>query len=279
MAVKKNIAPKNELLKVYRNEAFDIGFYDYFKDLPNNKISQVLNNRERKITLNSVTYRQINSWEEQGLLTIERENREWRKYSLMDAIWVKILQELREFGFSIDKIRATKESLSFLSDKCGVPMPFLEFYTAFALGGKMPVVILFFTDGVAVPANFTQFKVTKEVFDVDHHIQINLKKILQGFFPNLDLWPKYELEMPVSIEEVELLAFMRVKQFEKVEVHYKGGRIDLIEGLERVDAQKRIMDIFREQKYSDINLIQQDGRIVAVTRKVKKKIKGTTHPE
>lgn len=72
---------------------------------------------------------------------------------------------------------------------------------------------------------------------------------------------------------------MRVKQFEKVEVHYKGGRIDLIEGLERVDAQKRIMDIFREQKYSDINLIQQDGRIVAVTRKVKKKIKGTTHPE
>ena len=94
MAVKKNIAPKNELLKVYRNEAFDIGFYDYFKDLPNNKISQVLNNRERKITLNSVTYRQINSWEEQGLLTIERENREWRKYSLMDAIWVKILQEL-----------------------------------------------------------------------------------------------------------------------------------------------------------------------------------------
>lgn len=177
MAVKKNIAPKNELLKVYRNEAFDIGFYDYFKDLPNNKISQVLNNRERKITLNSVTYRQINSWEEQGLLTIERENREWRKYSLMDAIWVKILQELREFGFSIDKIRATKESLSFLSDKCGVPMPFLEFYTAFALGGKMPVVILFFTDGVAVPANFTQFKVTKEVFDVDHHIQINLKNI------------------------------------------------------------------------------------------------------
>ncbi|MBK7346167.1 MAG: hypothetical protein IPI98_04470 [Chitinophagaceae bacterium] len=78
----------------------------------------------------------------------------------MDAIWVKILQELREFGFSIDKIRAAKESLSFLSDKCGVPMPFLEFYTAFALGGKMPVVILFFPDGVAVP-QILQFKVTK----------------------------------------------------------------------------------------------------------------------
>lgn len=273
MAAKKNIEPKNNLLKVYRNEAFDIGFYDYFKDLSTNKISQVLNNRERKVTLNSVTYRQVNSWEEQDLLTIERENREWRKYSLMDAIWIKILQELREFGFSIEKIKTAKESLSFLSDRCGVAMPFLEFYTAFAIGGKMPVVVLFFNDGAAVPANFTQFKVTKEVFDVGHHIQINLNNIIQGFFPKLDLRPKYELEVPVSIEEVELLAFMRVKQFEKIEVHYKGGRIDMIEGLERVDVQKKIMDILRDQKYSDINLIQQDGKIVAVTRKVKKKIK------
>ena len=269
----KNINSKKNVVDGFRNEAFDIGFYQYFGNIKQNKISQVLNNRERKINLASITYRQLNSWENEELLTIERENKEWRKFSIMDALWVKIIQELRNFGFPIEKIKVAKESLSFLSNKCKVAQPFLEFYTAFAIGSKMPVMLLVFSDGVAIPVNFTQYKVTKEILDIENHIQINLNEMLQSLFPNVDLKPKYEMQTAVSIEEMEVLAFMRVKRFEKVAVHYTGGKVDTIEGLERVNSQKRISEILKEQQFAKIELIEQDGKVVSVVRTIKKKVK------
>jgi len=105
-------------------------------------------------------------------------------------------------------------------------MPFLEFFTAFAIGSKMPVLILIFRDGVAIPVSFTQYKITQEVIGVENHIQINLNEMLQSFFPNVDLKPNYQMQMPVSLEEMELLAFMRVKNFEKVEIFYSNGKMD-----------------------------------------------------
>lgn len=263
---------KVEVLRVFRNDAFDSGFEHYFQNIRSNKISKVLNDSERKVKLTSVTYRQLNSWEEQDLLTIKRKDKSWRKFSIMEAVWLKIVSELREFGFPIEKIKVTKESLSYLNKKCGVEMPFLEFFTAFVIGGKMPVLLLVFLDGVAIPVSFTQYKITQEVIGVENHIQINLNEMLQSFFPNVDLKPNYQMQMPVSLEEMELLAFMRVKPFEKIEVHYKGGKIDTIEGLERVDAQKRITDILREQKFAKIEVVEHDGKIVSVVRRIKKKI-------
>jgi len=48
--------------------------------------------------------------------------------------------------------------------------------------------------------------------------------------------------------------------------------MDTIEGMERVDASKMLNEIIREQKYQKIELVLQDGNIVAVRRKVKHKI-------
>jgi len=192
------------LVDVYRNEAFDIGFNSYFKNIVS-KISRVLNNQERNIKFGTVTYRQLNSWDEQGLLANTREGgKGWRKFSVMDAIWIKIIYELREFGFPLEKIKVAKESLSFMSDKCGVPMPFLEFYTAFAIGNRMPVILLVFKDGISVPANLTQYKIANQYLGVDNHLQINLNEIIQGLFPDLDLKAQYLNEIPVTVQEAEL---------------------------------------------------------------------------
>lgn len=261
-----------DISQVYRNEAFDIGFYDYFKDLKNNKISKVLNSRDRNVKLNTVTYRQLNSWEEHGLLTGEREGREWRRFSIMDALWLKIIQEVREFGLPLEKIKTAKESLSFMAEKCKVEMPFLEFYTAFAIGSKMPVLLLVFKDGVTVPANFTQYKVSSEFFGIDNHLHIDLNQILQAIFPNADMKPKYTTEMPVNVDEMELLAFLRVGDYEKVEIKYKNGKIDLLEGTER-NVTEKVFDILNEKAYEEITIRKRDdGAITSIVRTKKKKV-------
>ncbi len=89
----------------------------------------------------------------------------------------------------------------------------------------------------------------------------------------MDLEPATKVEMPLAFEEMELLAFMRVKKFEKIEIKYANGNMDLIEGLESVSNKTRIEEILREQKYASIELIEEDGKITRILRKIKKKIK------
>ena len=129
-----------------------------------------------------------------------------------------------------------------------------------------------FKDGVCVPANFSQYKIAREFSEVENHLQINLNAILQSFFPDVDLKANQQYQENLSIEEVELLAFIRVKQFEKVEVRYKDGKMDLIEGMESVSNRKRIDEILKEQKFASIELIEEDGKVTRVLRKIKKKL-------
>lgn len=263
---------QNSSIAVHRKEAFDIGYRQYFKTIDNSKISAVLNNKERNIRFNDITYRQLNSWENEGLLTNGREDRSWRRFSIMDAVWIKILHELRSFGMGWEQIKNAKDSLAFESEVYGVAMPILEFYTAFAIGNKMPVLLLVFKDGVCVPANYTQYKVAREYSEVDNHLQINLNAILQSFFPTVDLKPKSNHEIPVEVDEMELLAFLRLGNYEKIEIKYSKGKIETILGTERF-ANEKVFDALKQKEYSEILVRKNDdGIVTSLIAKRKKKL-------
>ena len=276
---KNNNVQKANAAEVYRNEAFDIGFYQYFKNAGSSKISLILNDKERNIKTDDATYRQLNSWEKEGLLTTHREGREWRRFSIMDAVWVKLLKELREFGMSREQLKTTKQSLEFESAKCGVAMPLLEFYTAFAIATKMPVLVLIFKDGLAVPANFTQYKIAQQVQGMENHIQLSLNDILQGFFPDVNLKAKYKNELPMSVNEMELLAYLRIANFERITVKFNNGQMEKFEGVQRLKAKKRIEELIREHRYQDIQLQEEDGEVTAIFQTIKKKFTKGSNPK
>lgn len=263
---------KNNSISIYQNEAFDHGFYEYFKNLSRNKISQLLNNTDRKIKFETISYRTISGWENEGLITIPREGREWRKFSIIDALWVRIIKELREFGMSREQVKVVKQSLEFESTKCGVAMPMLEFYSALIIGARMPVLLLVFKDGIAIPCSFTQYKVAAEINSIQNHIQIDLNDLLQGMFPDIDLKPSKKPEMPLRVDEMELLAFLRVGEYEKVEIKYKDGRVDLIEGTER-EMTTKVHTAINEKCYEEIKIRKRDdGVITSVVRTKRKKL-------
>lgn len=278
MGLNKQNTKKNDAIALYRNEAFDIGFYEYFKNAKDNKISQVLNSKERNVKFSTITYRQLNSWDKEGLLPKGREGREWRRFSIMDAIWVKLINELRGFGLSWEQLKNTKQSLEFGSVKCKVAMPLLEFYTAFAIGSKMPVLLLVFKDGVTVPANFSQYKIANEYLGIENHLQINLNEILQNFFPNVDLKPAYKSELPVSVNELELLAYLRIGEFESITVKFNNGEMEKFEGVKRLKAKKRIEEIMREHQYQNIHIQEEDGQITAIFQTIKKRFTKGSNP-
>jgi len=58
------------------------------------------------------SYRTINNWDQHGLLENSRiEKTSWRKFSLMDCVWIKIISDLRTFGYPLKKLRIVKDNL------------------------------------------------------------------------------------------------------------------------------------------------------------------------
>ncbi len=51
------------------------------------------------------------NWEKAGLIPYERQDDGWRKFSFLEAVWVKTVQELRALGIAIEVIRQIKEML------------------------------------------------------------------------------------------------------------------------------------------------------------------------
>jgi DNA-binding transcriptional MerR regulator len=271
--LKEDTNTREIALNAYKNDAFDNGFFQYFKDRKGSHISAILNSKDRKVTFKDITYKMLTDWEKAGLLDNNRDGNEWRRFSIMDAIWLKIILELRSFGMSWKQIKITKESLEFQSKKCGVAMPLLEFYTAFAIGNRMPVLLLVFQDGIAIPANYTQYKVSRDFLGLDNHIQLSLNNIIQGFFPDVDLKPTQKIEIPVDLDEMELLAFIRLNIFEKVEIKLKSGKINILEGTERLAVSEKLAEIVRQHDYQKIEFDIAGGKKVSFTRKVQHKIK------
>lgn len=51
------------------------------------------------------------NWEKGGLIPYQRGEKGWRKFSFLEAVWIKTLEELRTLGVSTDTIRVVKEAL------------------------------------------------------------------------------------------------------------------------------------------------------------------------
>lgn len=59
--------------------------------------------------------RVINNWEKKGLFLKEHDPRKRRKFDLVDAVWMKMIQKMRRFEISLNTIKKIKESLESLA--------------------------------------------------------------------------------------------------------------------------------------------------------------------
>ncbi len=62
-----------------------------------------------------ITARAINSWKENELL-VDTDKKGWHKFNLTECIWLKIIQNLREFNLPLEAIRKIKNQLLTSSD-------------------------------------------------------------------------------------------------------------------------------------------------------------------
>lgn len=75
---------------------------EYFKELhkPHFQIKQV-----------GISSKLISDWTNAGLISEAEEKGKWREFSLVEAIWLKFIEELRFFGVSLERIKELRKFL------------------------------------------------------------------------------------------------------------------------------------------------------------------------
>jgi DNA-binding transcriptional MerR regulator len=158
----------------------------YFNDKSGKEISEMLNNQSTYVTQEPLTYRQLNHWEESGLLP-ERVGTGWRRFGLVEALWAHTINELRStFEVRLEGIKKIMECLTTGPNRYKAFMPVLEIYVSEALTRKRQVYLVVFEDKSAAPADVEMLTEILKKHKPGHLLLVDINKILETLLPKYD---------------------------------------------------------------------------------------------
>lgn len=261
---------------IHRGDAFDEAFFHYLKGPLADQAHETLNEKRFTLKKSDVSTRVANHWESEGVVEDPRpDGKGWRRFSVLDLVWLQAVARLRSFGLPIDKLRRMQKRLQDLGDgstEAGNRISFFEFYVVRAMM-RAPVYLLAFEDGGVELATEREYEnAFTKMTGLADHVRISLNPIVQDFFPDKDLSPQHDPAVRLTDDEVEFFFLLRTGDYDAIKVKRKGGRIEIIEAEETV-TEERIVDIMNEEDFQDIEIKRQNGKTVSVKRTIKKKPK------
>lgn len=202
--------------KVNYGDSFWIEFSQYCypsDDRHGKKIKDITNTlTEKKFTIKNTdaSYRAINHWSRLGLLDDSRseETKGWRKFSVVDLVWLKALGELRQFGVALDKIKVGYEALKEFDR-------LLEF-GIFSAIMRNAIYLVVFSDGYIELANREALSTGESLgfLQDSSYLVISINNFLKDIFPNNDLRPHLD-HFQLSEKEISVLAELRMGKHEQ----------------------------------------------------------------
>ena len=247
---------------------------DFFSNEINEAISHTINEKVLSNQYTGTGARVMNLWIKDGLLDDDRSASQTRhKFSMVEALWVSIIEELRDIGLEKDKIRKVKSELLVSIEGVDSRYPYLEFHLISSILYKRPYFILIDKEGNSNIVGLENYIAILQTENLTGHIVFSLETLFQKLILKIDQskWTFTEI-FRLSKEELELLAFIRMNNFQTVKIVRRNGTIDRLEGVEKISSEKRIVDILNEGDYQNIELKQEDGRVVCIHRTVKRKL-------
>lgn len=218
----------------------------------------------------SVSSRTINHWDKLGLLTEQERTAEaWRKFSISERAWIEVIHKLRSFGLPLEKLTTTRESLFFYDN---LPSPYFDI-AIFGVINDKPMVLIVNTDGQARILEEKFVWIAKEDYRLSNFISIDFNQITElamGYGETRQR--NYSGYAWVKQEEGELLSFLRGGKFKQVVVHYANGRMDRFDGDQIREVGSNIMNVLNEQPFQEVRAIKENGKIVGIIQRMKKKI-------
>lgn len=226
-----------------------------------------------KLNPTEFSYRTINHWENEGIINDNRPNgKGWRKYSMIDRVWIGVISKLRDFGVSLDKIKLIKEAMEENSmGEFENEMTALEAAFILAKIHKTQTLIVITENDEVFITSIDEYINSVNYGTIKHSIVISLNAIIKDLFPNEDTTPIKNNLFDLGKKELEILFLIRSGEFSSITVKTQDGEISMYETSRTIEDETRIVDILRKAKHQDINIKMKNGNIVHIENVVKHK--------
>ena len=245
----------------------------HFLQQDGQEISEMLNRKNMTVADLKFTYRQINSWDEHGLLDPKREGAQWREFSIMDRVWLCLIREMRKYGISLKQIGKVKTYITEYPIGVGKTIAALEFYTAHAAPRKHPCVVVIFEDASALICQYQEWLRMQLADKVPNHVLIHLNPIFEHVFPKSKIGANYKEVTGFAYQDFEMLSAISNCEFEKIEVTYKDVKADILKGLRRHKVNEKLADILLENAYQKVEVELAGGEISRILQWKRIKLK------
>lgn len=205
--------------------------------------------------------RVLNSWIEQGLLRVDVNDKgKVNRFTREETIWLNLLNELRVFGVSLDKLKMIREELF----KESFPAFTLFRFTILRTILVNDQTLLVFSDGSIKLMSSNLYEKWLQRRMLPTHIHINFENLLRGIFPKNSFDLKIDtdkfLENTISMK---ILYFLKTGDFETFKFEITEGDVRLIEKATQFTSNKDLMDAVISERYFNAEVIC-DGKTFTI---------------
>ena len=167
-------------------------------------------------------YRLLSHWDSKGLIECERESMDgWRKFNLIEALWVSVIQRLRHLNTSLGDIGHIKPNLFEIIDwEC--PISLAEYYALCAVFLEKPTFFVlaplwrdfFFYEELQTALATTLF---------ESCIIVHLNPLLNKLLPKEGVKSRFPFEAATTYEQQEILEILAKEDFDRITFRKEKG--------------------------------------------------------
>jgi len=247
-------------------------FYDINKKI---NLIEFINKKQFTVSDTPLTYRQINSLDEDNLLDNSRNNkRGWRKFSFKELVYILIVAEVKKFGVKHCQLHELWKAFF------GNPQDRNKRgYADLAIGcvfGHTQIILTIDSVGNIIfydPNSFILFSSWEQkpllTLELNSFVNRLLKVMGRGdFIPKFTVFSESfkRNEKVLKPKEEELLKIIRNEQYCAIRIKKKNGEIKLIYAEKSANnkglTSKNLIELINKKDYQDISIVKRDGKIV-----------------
>lgn len=263
LRMKKNKEP----FRITHLEWFDVWLETYLGE----DFSRIrADTRKRRVSISSTSqsYRVINHWSQGGLLLKQKgRGSGWRKFSLIDILWIGVIGDLRKLGYPLDKIKNVKESLFHRTEDEREDTLYFELFI-----GRMVVkdnVLLVITPEGEADLCLDREYINSQFFGPlpSPHIVIRLNEIFSRSVKKPELSYNTNFVVSPSDKETNLLySIMAEKDLKEVRISVKDQKMDRIDYVKKTQNPEKVLPYvskaLKEGGRKELLLKIEDGKAV-----------------
>ena len=241
-----------------RFDIFFAGYIDSYKERTR-KIREEFNKRSYTINDTGLSSRVLSHWADRDTRVLPdglTDGNEWKRFTLIEIIWIKAVCKMRAFGMPLKKIKQVCDWIMQWDDE-HEDYPWFEFYIFWAQYSDEDTYIIILPDGRAELATSLNIETMKDINHgiSEHLLLISLKSILreQGFWVREinTLIPPY-----LSTAENKIIDTIRERKSKEITARLHDGMVTEIETKviypQDTNLTNLIKEIRKDTEYAEI---------------------------